>query len=60
MATKQAWQIESLILAKQNRRRELAKLPFEKKIKILVEMQKTLPISNSRRKNKLPVWDIAS
>jgi hypothetical protein len=60
MATKQAWQIESLILAKQNRRRELAKLPFEKKIKILVEMQKILPISNSRRKNKLPVWDIAS
>jgi len=59
MTNKQAWQIESLILAKQNRRRELAKLPFEKKIEILVEMQKMLPVSNNKKSNKLPAWNIS-
>jgi len=60
MTNKQAWQIEAIFRAKQDRRQELAKLPFEKKIKILVQLQKMSLISNNRRKNKLPIWDIAS
>jgi hypothetical protein len=59
MTNKQVWQIEALFRAKQDRRKELAKLSFDKKIKILVELQKMSLIPNNRRKNKLPIWDIA-
>jgi hypothetical protein len=50
--------VDALFRAKQDRRQELAKLPLEKKIKLLVELQKMALISNSRRKNKFPIWNI--
>jgi hypothetical protein len=60
MTNNSAKQIEALFRAKQNRRRELAKLPFEKKIKIPVELQQVASISNKRRRHKFPIWNIAS
>jgi hypothetical protein len=59
MTNKHARQIEAIFRAKQNRRQELAKLPFDKKIKILVELQKTAyNLSNLKNRNKRRIWDI--
>lgn len=59
MTNKQTWQIEAIFRAKHNRRQELIKLSFDKKIKILVELQKMSRISNNRKSKKLPIWNIA-
>lgn len=51
--------IESIIRAKTLRRRELAKLPFKKKIEVLVSLQKmTQGIKTKGRKEKKTVWQI--
>ncbi len=42
---------------KRDRRRELAKLPFEKKIEIVVELQKAASeIRNDRRDRRRVIW----
>ena len=51
--------IESIIRAKTLRRSELAKLPFKKKIEVLVKLQKmTQGIKTKGRKGRKTVWQI--
>lgn len=51
--------IEKIFRAKKKRRIELAKLPFEKKIDILIELQKMASgVPSIRRKHKLGPWKI--
>lgn len=51
--------IESIIRAKTLRRRELAKLPFKKKIEVLVSLQKMAKgIKRKERKGRKTVWQI--
>lgn len=47
--------LEKILKAKQERRKELARLPIEEKIKILVEMQKIA--SNIKKNPNRIVWD---
>ena len=50
---------EKLFQVKQRRRRELAKLPFERKIRILIELQKIADdIRATLRGIKRRSWDI--
>jgi hypothetical protein len=50
---------EKLFRAKQRRRQELAKLPFERKIRILIELQKIADdIRTTLRGTKRRSWDI--
>ena len=52
-------QIEKIFRAKKKRRLELAKLPFEKKIDILIELQKmAYGIPSIRRKHEFGPWKI--
>jgi hypothetical protein len=54
-------EVEALFHAKQKRRQALAKLPFEKKIKILLEMQKiSHDLSRTKSRGKPPLWNISS
>ena len=51
--------IERIIRAKTLRRKELAKLPFEKKIEVLVRLQKMAKgIKRKGRKEEKIVWRI--
>jgi len=50
---------EKLFQVKQKRRRELAKLPFERKIRILIELQKIADdIRATLRGSKRRSWNI--
>ncbi len=52
-------EVEKLFRAKEKRRRELAKLPFEKKIHILIELQKIAnDLTTAHARSKLPAWNI--
>lgn len=52
---------EILFRAKQQRRQELASLPFEEKIRILLELQKiSRDVQNSKGKEEPHVWDIST
>ena len=48
--------IQRISRAKLRRRRELAKLPFDKKIEIIIEMQKIA--RDIRKDRKYRVWQI--
>jgi len=51
--------IERIFRAKTLRRSELAKLPFKKKIEVLVKLQKmTQGIKTKGRKGRKTVWQI--
>jgi len=51
---------EELFRAKQRRRRELAKLPFERKIRILVDLQKMASdLRPAKGGNQPRPWDIS-
>ena len=51
---------EELFRAKQKRRRELAKLPFERKIGILIDLQKMADgLRAAKGGNQLRPWDIS-
>ena len=55
----QVEKIERIIRAKTLRRKELAKLPFEKKIEVLVRLQKIAKgIKRKGRKEEKIVWRI--
>jgi len=52
-------QIKKIFRAKKERRVELANFPFEKKIEILIELQKRASgVPSIRRKHKLGPWKI--
>lgn len=54
--SKEVWK---LFLAKAKRRQELARLPFEKKILILIRLQNMAKDFDLRRqRTKLPLWNI--
>ena len=50
---------ENIFRAKQLRRKELAQLPFKKKIEILIELQKMAKgVHRAGKKNKRIIWKI--
>jgi len=52
-------EVEALFIAKQNRRRELCCLPFEEKIRLLIEMQKMFQdLPGNKNRGKQRVWAI--
>ncbi len=52
-------EIKRIFRAKEKRRRKLAKLPFDKKILILIELQKIASgIHSKKGKTKAEVWSI--
>lgn len=62
MATRRPSQtrINALRAAKQKRRRALARLPFEKKIDILLDLQKIAhDLPGSKSKGKSRIWNIS-
>ena len=56
MPNKSAKSAEYIFEKKRERRRRLAKLPFEKKIEIIVELQKAAAIIRSDSRHK--VWPL--
>jgi len=53
-------ELEAIFRAKQKRRKELAGLPFKKKIEILLELQRiSHDLRGNRKSDKYRVWEIS-
>ncbi|MDZ7363613.1 MAG: hypothetical protein ONB46_23280 [candidate division KSB1 bacterium] len=54
-------ELEALFRAKQKRRKELANLPFEEKISILLELQNiSHDLRSAKSRDKHLIWDISA